>query len=269
MDHIVGVMYCKNEVDVLPLTIPEAMKRVDSMFISDDGSIDGSWELIQYFKARYPGKIEYIQQKPKADDAGQRSDLLNEIRRRYKPENTWVQVVEADIVIQGGDLRKTIADHNVGNVCVKWENINVVRDYWDGIHQFYPYWPENLGKIMDKFHWIERLLYTYRPLPELYFTPEWRPWPRGFSHYITAATSEPPRTVDSVPLLCHYGYRGPTHLVTKWARMAVKPLGPMRKYGHDFTSIESVMKTFCYFNGKYNRNDRVRDNPTDAWLANR
>jgi glycosyltransferase involved in cell wall biosynthesis len=269
MDNIVAIMFAKDEADIISTTITEAMKVVDSIFISDDGSVDGTWDIIKYYKQAYPSKIEYIRQEPDPNDQGQRNSLLNEIRRRYKPENTWVQTIEADIILYTKDLRELISRCNRQNVCMNWHNMNAVRDDWTDIHQFYPHWPEAIQKIMPNFHWLEEFSsYTYRPMPELYFDPVWRPWPRGLSYHLKP---EGPRTRrckldgNKTPLTLHYGYRGPTHLMTKWNRLKVKPTKPFTKYGFDYTSIDTLMKTFYCFNGVYNRNPAVRANPVDAF----
>ena len=261
MDTIVGVMYCKNEIDVLPVTIPEALKHVDTMFISDDGSIDGSWELIQSFKQQYPDKIEHIQQQPDPFDQGQRTAMLVEIQKRYKAENTWVQVIEADMVLHTIDLRGAISSANRNNISVDWAIMNAVRPYWEGIHHLYPNWPVDIRTLMPMFHYMENILYTYRPLPALYFEPGWRPFPRGFGVYYD---QHPPyakrrRSLQSrkrVPLALHYGYRGPTHEFVKHHRG--QPL--------DNEAIEHIFKTSGYYNGGYNRAEHLTtDDPKIAW----
>ena len=271
MDTIVGVMYCKNEIDVLPITIPEALKHVDTMFISDDGSEDGSWELIKSFKAQYPSKIEYIRQDPSPFDQGQRSAMLIEIQKRYKAENTWVQVIESDVLLHTNDLRSLIAATHRNDISVDWCFMNAVRLDWTGMHQHYPNWPEDIRTIMPLFHKLETLLYTYRPLPGLYFEQTWRPAPKGFGVYYK---QHPPfsgrrKSLDTrgrTPLALHYGYRGPTHLMTKWNRKAVRPESNITRHGEDYTSIETLLKTCPYFNGDFNREwYRTNTDPRVAW----
>lgn len=270
-DTIVGMMFAKNEVDILPKTIPEAIKLVDSLFIADDGSVDGTWDLIKYFKHAYPDKIEHIQQLPSKRDPAQRNSLLGEIRNRYKPENTWVQMIEADIVLYTNDLHATIANANKNNVNICWHNMNAARADWSDIHSFYPHWPEDISKVMPLFHWIEEFpAYSFRPLPKLEFdSNNWRPWPRGFTNYLTEEQLKrgPRAKMKMPPLTLHYGYRGPTHLWTKWQRNPNKSDRPMIKHGIDYTSLETLTNTFPYFNGKYNRNPHTLSNPVEAWKS--
>lgn len=259
---IVGMMFCKNEADVLPLTIPAAMRVVDSLFISDDGSHDSSWEIIKYYKQQYPNKIEHIQQRPDPLDQGQRAALLDEIRRRYKPQDTWVQLIDADMVVDVADsdtLQRFIDANARSNAVVKWAVMNAVRENWEGVHQFYPSWPEDLRTLMPKFHVLEKVFYTFRPFPDLYYNAEWKPWPKGFSKYIKDTDDGHTPTKWSVPLLLHYGYRGPTHL---FQRLGGKSKD---KYGQEYDSIEKIAATFNCFNGTYNRSPLALRDPRDAW----
>lgn len=257
---IVGLMFCKNEGDVLPVTIPAAMRLVDSLFISDDGSGDGSWEIIKYFHQNYPDKIELIRQQPDQKDQGQRQALLNEVRNRYKPEDTWVQVIDADMILHTDNLRQTIEINATKDSIVNWVIMNAVRQNWEGVHQFYPHWPEDIRKIMPLFHRLEKVTYSFRPYPELYYTPEWKPWPKGFGKYVKNRDDNTPlATKETVPLILHYGYRGPTHVYKKLGGR------PKDKYGQEYDSIESVSRTFNFFNGTYNIGPFVKEDPREAW----
>lgn len=269
MDYIVGMMFAKNECDVLPTTIIEAMKQVDSLFIADDGSTDRSWEIIQYYKQAYPNKIEHIQREPAPIDQGQRNSLLEKIRARYKAENTWIQTIESDIVLHTKDIRALIARTNRENISVNWHCMNAIRPYWEGVHQFYPNWPDKIQNIMPRFHWTEEFTcYTYRPLPLLQYSPVWRPWPRGFSNYLAVDYKRQRRNkmkTENVPMALHYGYRGPTHMMSKWNRLKVKPPNPNRKHGYDYTDLETLSRTFTCFNGHYNRSANTGATPEEAW----
>lgn len=51
----------KNEVDVLGFTLDAALEWADSIHLCDNGSTDGTYELIQEYGARYPGVVSYHQ----------------------------------------------------------------------------------------------------------------------------------------------------------------------------------------------------------------
>ena len=47
---IFAIMLVKNEVDIVGYVLKEAEKWADKIFILDNGSTDGTWELIQSMK---------------------------------------------------------------------------------------------------------------------------------------------------------------------------------------------------------------------------
>lgn len=258
---IVGMMYCKNEADVLPMTIPDAMRHVDHLFIADDGSTDKSWEMIQFYRDQYPTKVVSIRQRPDPNDQGQRQSMLSDIQKWYKPEDTWVQLIDADMLIDTGNwtLKDLIEMNAKSNSIVNWYVMNAVREFWGGASEWYPNWPEDLRSLMPLFHVLEKVTYTFRPYPDLYYAPGWKPWPKGFGKYLDPNEVKLPPLKYTVPLMLHYGYRGPEHV---FSRMGGRPTD---KYGQEYGSLAAVACTFNCFNGTYNRGPLVRSDPRDAW----
>ena len=125
--QIVGMFWNKGEGDILEEILLNALPHVDSMFIADDGSTDNSWDIIQSIAKAHPDKVEHIQQKPNPNDKAQRNALLNEIRRRYKPEDTWVQIMESDIMILDTDIKQAIKDWAIEDIAVEWQALNALR----------------------------------------------------------------------------------------------------------------------------------------------
>lgn len=245
MNSVVGMMFCRNEGDILEEILENCLHKVDSWFIADDGSTDSSWVIIQSFKSKYPDKIEYARNKredPK--DTGQRQALLDEIRRRYKPENTWVQILDADMMIFETDVRKAIESYASLDIGVAWCMLNAAREpgTWKGVDTF-PDWKDSVTDIMPFGHKVEYLLYTFRPLPLLKYNLDvWRPWPQGFSQYVNDFDLIRHSTKENTPLLAHYGYRGPTHFYRKNKNKK------FNKYpSWDCTSPELVEKTVYFF----------------------
>jgi glycosyltransferase involved in cell wall biosynthesis len=249
-EHIVGMMWNKNEGDILEEIILSALDHVDSLVIADDGSTDNSWDIIQIMSVQHP-EIEHIQQNPNKADPAQRQQLLNLIRERYKPEDTWVQVIESDIMILEPDIREALERRSNG-VFMDWKLLNGVldpaRDWkeWD----MYPNWDRPIQEILTHQHKLEVMTYTYRPFKELVYRADpWRPWPSGFG----CVPRSNKKRVGDAPLLAHYGYRGPTHMQQKYL-----PSGRFhKKYKDwDFKSIDSTLSTVPYFNGAYNSRAR-------------
>jgi glycosyltransferase involved in cell wall biosynthesis len=239
------MMWNKNEGDILADTIKSALQHVDTLVIADDGSTDNSWNVIQSFAAKRH-EIEHIQRNPNKADPAQRQQLLNVIRDRYKPEDTWVQIIESDIMILDTDVKTAIKERAVGDVYVNWAVLNAVippdKD-WDEFDE-YPRWSKPIQDILTHGHWMEEMTYTFRPHDELYYdTGPWRPWPKGFSQF----SSHTKPMGDYTPLLAHYGYRGPTHTHVKYGKKKV------RKYpSWDFTTPARAKATMYFFNGVWN-----------------
>lgn len=261
-DSIVGILWNKNEGDILEETILSALTKVDSLFLADDHSTDNSWEIMQSFE-NHP-KVEYIRnERENSHDLGQRQALLDAVRQRYKPENTWVQVIESDIMILDTDVREAISEWAVDDIGVTWQLLNGAREpgTWDE-HE-YPNWTKPITEIMPYAHWIEHMLYTFRPLPELaYSSNSWRPWPMGFAQYIKNPPLKRGRKGLNSPLLAHYGYRGPIHFKKKYGNKK------FRKYpSWDLTNEQTVEDTVYFFNGIWNNS--LHDMSREGWRRSR
>lgn len=247
--NIIGMMWNRNEGDILEEIITEAIKHVDLLYIADDGSTDNSWEIIKDMEARTCVIIP--QQYPDRRDPGQRQSLLDTIRLRHKPEDTWVQVIESDIMILDTDVREAIRTRAVGDVAVTWQTLNGVREVggWDNGEDEYPRWTRSIKEVLPLAHRIENMTYTFRPLPDLYYQSGiWRPWPSGFSRYFKGVVDVDQRDSDA-PLLAHYGFRGPTHFKKKYNHMGERH---SRYRDWNITSRDAILTTVPYFNGAWN-----------------
>lgn len=259
-EHIVGLMFCKNEGDILAQVIEAALPKVDSLMIADDGSTDNSWDIIQLFAEARKDKIEHIRQLPDPKDKGQRQALLDKIKKRYKPENTWVQIIESDVILLDTDVREAIKNRAVHDMAVTWAMINACRypgASWKEVDT-YPQWQIPLNQLMPQAHFLEHLLYTFRPLPKIsYGDFRWRPYPRGFTHYKTGPIKAGPvkaaMSWDNTPLLLHVGYRGPTHYYEKFKNSGMGRFHS-RYPTWDLSSPESVLATVGFFNDTWNKN---------------
>lgn len=249
-EHIVGMMWNKNEGDIIHDTISSALENVDTLVIADDGSTDKSWDTIQGFAAAHKDQIEHIQRAPNANDPAQRQSLLDVIRSRYRAEDTWVQVIESDIMILETDIRKATKERAQNDMYVNWATLNAVIDPaldWDAFDTW-PVWDKPIQDILTHGHFMEKMTYTYRPFKELFYdTRVWRPWPKGFTK---VAFSDGGPTTEYIPILAHYGYRGPTHLHKKY--FPTIGAHPCRYPTWDYTSPETVKETVWFFNGEWN-----------------
>ena len=257
MDHIVGMMWNRNEGDILEEIIENALPHVDSLFIADDGSTDDSWPYIQSIARRRPDKIEYIRNQRTNSVDRQRTPMLGEIRKRYKAETTWVQIIESDVMIVDTNIRDCIAKFAVEDMALTWQTLNAVRrpGTWAEFDT-YPKWKKPIKEIMPYQHLLEAMLYTFRPLPMLYYDQRfWRPWPKGFSNY-TKNHVKVTTKYKEAPLLGHYGYRGPMHVYRKFnpegKKKCMSPNGVW-----DFSTPATVEATVPFFNGGWNKGCRA------------
>jgi glycosyltransferase involved in cell wall biosynthesis len=259
-DSIVGMMFNYNEGDILEETLEAFLPHVDSLFISDDNSTDNSWGIIRSFK----DKIEYMRNKRDNPlDQGQRQSILNEIRKRYKPEDTWVQILDADMMILETDIRESLKKYAIDDLTMSWVLLNGCRTLgaWKEV-DFYPNWITPITNVMSRAHMLEDLVYTFRPLPKLeYNLDKWRPWPQNFSFYSDKILDVKNRELDA-PLIAHYGYRGPTHFYLKYG--ARKQMFSKKYPSWNLDSIESIESTVYFFNGEWNR--ELFPMTRDGWI---
>lgn len=249
-DHIVGMMWNKNEGDILEEIISEAVLNVDTLFIADDGSTDDSWDIIQRMKQAHK-QIEHIQREPNKKDKAQRQSLLSKIQKRYRPEDTLVQIIESDIMLLETDIRKAFKERSNGDVALIWVALNAIRKGrggWEGFDTYPNWYGKSIKEVMPKAHYMEEMTYTFRPFKELNYTSamSWRPWPQGFSKFSMKSGKD---NSEYTPLLAHYGYRGPTHVHLKYSP---KNRFHSRYKSWDFSTPQTVADTVYFFNGQWN-----------------
>jgi len=90
---IFGIMLVKNEVDIVGYVLKKAEVWCDKIFILDNGSTDGTWELIQSMKndvitpwKQYFGDYHN----------GLRADVYNEFKHLSEPGDWWCYKLDAD-----------------------------------------------------------------------------------------------------------------------------------------------------------------------------
>lgn len=91
--NIYAIMLVKNEADIVGKVITEAEKWATKIFILDNGSTDGTWEIIQSLKndivtpwKQYFGDYH----------DGLRADVFNEFKSISKPGDWWCFKLDAD-----------------------------------------------------------------------------------------------------------------------------------------------------------------------------
>lgn len=244
-DLIVGMMWAKDEADVITETLTDFASKVDLLYLAEDSSSDNTYDLMKSFQDKNKDKV-FLQREYNKNDKAQRNSLLNKIRKRHDPKKTWVQICESDTVILDTDIREAISNYAVSDLAVSWQMLNAVNKDWS--IDDYPNWKKSIREILPIAHFMEVLIYTFRPLSKLYFSNTlWRPYPSGFLSYSSDPVKRNRKFLGS-PLLLHCGYRGPTHFQKKYAAMGQFH----RKYKTwELTNSETVKRTVPFFNGKY------------------
>jgi len=90
---IFAIMLVKNEADIVKSVILDAKKWADRIFIMDNGSTDGTWEIIQSLADNIvvPWKQDF---RPYSN--GLRADVFNEFRNEAKDGDWWCFKLDAD-----------------------------------------------------------------------------------------------------------------------------------------------------------------------------
>jgi len=244
-DNIIGIMWAYNEGDIIRETIEDALGKVDALLVADDGSTDDTLDIIKSFGSKLELIVDKSMVGRNQPHLWARQYLLNEAKKRFNPNETWIQIIEADMMILDTDIRTALTRYAKNNVVMFWQTLNACRRNWEGEDK-YPNWDRSIKEVMPDCHWIEYMLYTFRPLEGIEFSWEPKPWPRGFGRYNVKDYKK--KHTDS-PLLAHYGYRGPTHYMRKYGhRGATHPKFKDQK----IDTIENVLKTVPNFNGTWN-----------------
>jgi glycosyltransferase involved in cell wall biosynthesis len=78
----------KNEADIVQDTLISAVHRCDQIYVFDNGSNDGTWELVKELAKQHPQIVPYRQ-----DDAsyceGLRADIFHAFRSNAGPRDWW------------------------------------------------------------------------------------------------------------------------------------------------------------------------------------
>ena len=90
---IFAIMLVKNEADIVANVIKDAEKWADRIFIMDNGSTDGTWEIVQSLKNDIvvPWKQDF---RPYSN--GLRADVFNEFRHEASNGDWWCFKLDAD-----------------------------------------------------------------------------------------------------------------------------------------------------------------------------
>ena len=90
--RIHGMSLVRNEADVIGQSLVAAAAWADSVYVYDNGSDDGTWEIVRDLAASYPQIVPF-----KQDAAPYRQSLRRELFERYRGEpGDWWGIVDSD-----------------------------------------------------------------------------------------------------------------------------------------------------------------------------
>lgn len=91
--NIFAIMLVKNEADIVRSVIEDAEKWADRIFVMDNGSTDGTWEIVQSLKNSIvvPWKQDF---RPYSN--GLRADVFNAFRHEATDGDWWCFKLDAD-----------------------------------------------------------------------------------------------------------------------------------------------------------------------------
>jgi len=88
---IFGICLIKNEADIIAETLEYAVSWCDHIIVDDNGSEDGTWEIVQELAAKHPQIIPWRQKRQPYHDK-LRAEAFNEFRHLSKAGDWWTKL---------------------------------------------------------------------------------------------------------------------------------------------------------------------------------
>lgn len=198
---IYSLLVVKNEADIIRASLLDALRWSDKIIVLDNGSTDGTWQLVLELAAKYPSIVAFGQY-PGTFTIGLRARLFKAFRKEMKWGDWWCVRLDAD-EFYPGDVRAFLAS-------VPWYYRTIKKESTD-----YLLSKEDLPKLSGNFEQDRKLFHHCLPHKRrerrfmrhrfLYIWPEaWRyPHPWGF-------VSPKPIPVE------HYQYRSQEQMQKRW-----------------------------------------------------
>jgi glycosyltransferase involved in cell wall biosynthesis len=239
-DKIIGIMWNKNEGDILDETITKALPLVDHLLVADDDSDDNSWDVIREHKSElaYISRYSEATNKQHSKNSWQRNSLLDKAKEIYGTD-IWIQVIESDLIAIDTDIWEQVETrNNLYGIGIWWVNIEAVRKQWLPEDEMYPNWDRSIQEVMDWGHILEKAPYTWRPYPGVYFPERWAPFPNGLVEHGAPGGEWRVRKRfcrEDSPLWGHYNIRGRKHFEKRYANVPLDAKSRARREIVSFT----------------------------------
>ena len=242
MSKLVGLMCVRDEADLLPLVLPHVRGLVDYLYVYDDLSQDGTWDLVKDEHFAFRGQDDPDRS---ARTRGHYHFLLERIRRDFEGEDVWIIITMGDRFFLNKTPRQIVEEAG------EFEAVEGVQlDFFR--HRMDPWTEENdpypdYSDIRNTCRWFkhdERCIVAYKLTPNVSYLTAKYPWPQRiksvqYSHVTMGETV----SVD-MPFLEHQGRRSPKAAMDRYTNGS---RGMSRKHRYDVSSFDSTMRTMGKF----------------------
>jgi glycosyltransferase involved in cell wall biosynthesis len=204
-------MCVKDEADLLPEVLPHVKALVDNLYVYDDGSTDGTWDLIQ--------DVTYAIQK---ESDATRLDikrphyhhLLEKIKEDYDVDNeeVWAVITMGDRFFLNKTPRQIVEDARAGGYdAVEGVQLDFLRHRMDPWTEENDDWPNYSVSLRHQCRWFrvdERCIVAFRVTSDLSYLEAKYPWPKGLKNVQHKEDADNTLSLD-IPYLEHQGRRSP------------------------------------------------------------
>jgi glycosyltransferase involved in cell wall biosynthesis len=97
--RIHGICLVKNEADIIEWSLEEAARWCDQIYVFDNGSTDGSWEMVESMAHRLPSIVPF-RQDPQPFDNALRGIVFNEYRNAARTGDWWCRLDADEIYVE-------------------------------------------------------------------------------------------------------------------------------------------------------------------------
>jgi hypothetical protein len=244
MTKLIGMMCVRDEADLLPEVYPHIRELVDEVYVYDDGSRDGTWDIVKgadYAIRREDDVARVAMPRPNYHH------LLEEIKQNHDVENedVWAIITMGDRFFLNKTPRQIVEEAG-DHISVEGIQLDFLRhrsDPWTEENDEYPNYSQSLREICRGVKVDERCTIAYKVTNQTTYQRAAYPWPKGAG---TPQYSDlKPKISLDMPFLEHQGRRSPK--ASQWRyNSGSRPLG--RKYQHwDFSTFESSMESMSRF----------------------